>query len=77
MLEDLEKILNCESSTKMTQAIYLLRKIDPELIKDGFRVLYSNYHFEDFQHMIRGYKSLQKLTQEEQTWLQKFFFAIL
>jgi hypothetical protein len=61
----------------MTEDLYLLKKIDPELIKDGFRMLYSNFHREDFPHFVKGYKCFRSMEKAEIEWIQKFLFAVL
>lgn len=77
MIEDLERILNCATSQQMTEDLYLIKKIDPEMLKDGFRFLYANNHREDFEHFVKAYKSLQNMKKEEIDWLHKYLFAIL
>ena len=62
LIEDLQRILNCEDSDTLNQDIFLVKKVDPDLLKEGFRMLYLNTHHEDLTHMIKAYRVLQILS---------------
>lgn len=62
MIEDLERILNCENSGSMNDDLYLVKKVEPELIREGFRILFTKYHKEDMNHFLKSYMTLVKLS---------------
>jgi hypothetical protein len=63
-MEDLERILNCSTSIQMNEDLYLVKKVEPELVREGFRILYSKYHKEDLEHFMKSYNSFPKLILE-------------
>eukprot|EP00347_Sterkiella_histriomuscorum_P015701 403356024 len=91
LVEDIERILNNSTSDQFQEDLFLLKKIDYNLLKEGFRVMYLINHREDIQHLIRSYKSFQIITkyQDSETasmgsanrndnqWIQKQFMSIL
>jgi hypothetical protein len=58
MVEDLERILNSHDSEIFGEDLYLVKKIDLELLREGFRILYTKWHHEDMNHLLKSYTVL-------------------
>ena len=77
MIEDIERILNCSASEEMSEDFFLIKKIDPELLKEGFRMIYLINHREDMDHLLKHYNSFQILGPRERDWIIKYYQGIL
>lgn len=68
--------MNCEDSETLNEDLYLVRKVDQELIREGFRMVYTKYHREDLHHLFRSYKVFLKLSADK-NWILKGIMGIL
>ncbi|CDW90071.1 UNKNOWN [Stylonychia lemnae] len=77
LIEDIQRILNNNTSENMLEDMFLIKKIDHELVSVGFRIMYLNYHREDIQVFINSYTTLKAIAQKDHQWMENKLLEIL
>lgn len=61
MIEDMESLLNSKDSDTLNEEVYLIKKIDSQLLREGFRILYTKFHRENLPHLLKSYSVFRDL----------------
>lgn len=68
--------MNAKDHEQLTEDLYYVRKVNPELLTEGFRWLHKHKFKQDIGAFFRGHSLFQKLFNDE-AWIQANIRAIV
>eukprot|EP00347_Sterkiella_histriomuscorum_P019144 403342780 len=74
LIEDVERILNCEDSEQMNEDLYLIRKVDAQFVKESLLEIYQRAKG-DVNNFIKNYKVLIVIADEKE-WIEHYLIGI-